>query len=108
MSSSDEPLVEWVDEVAGLYFRSVLLLNEGQVVTQHTHDYDHATYIGNGSVRLFVEGNVVGDFPAGRAVKVSANQKHHFVALEPNTRLTCVHIVERAEAIKRIPLSQYR
>ncbi len=100
--------VEFVDECAGLYFRSVLLTQEGDVVTQHTHDHDHATYIGNGKVKLFIEGVEAGDFLAGRAVKVTANQKHFFVALEPNTRLTCVHIVEKAENNKNIPLIQYR
>lgn len=100
--------VEFVDEVCGLYFRSVLLTNAGDVVTQHTHDYDHATYIGSGSVKLYVDGIEQADYLAGRAVKVEANKKHHFVALEPNTRLTCVHIVERAENNKNIPLIQYR
>ena len=100
--------VEGVDEAGGFYFRSVLLQNIGDVVTQHTHDYDHATYIGNGKVKLYVDGVEQGDYFAGRAVEVKANTKHHFVALEPNTRLTCVHLVEKAEHNKNIPLIQHR
>jgi hypothetical protein len=36
-------LVEFVEEVAGHYFRSILLPRAGMRVPQHTHDHDHAT-----------------------------------------------------------------
>lgn len=94
------PAVEFVDEVAGIYFRSTLL-SKGDIITQHTHDYDHATYVGSGAARLFINDIKSGDIQAGHAVKIAANTRHHFEALEPNTRLVCVHDVASAESIKR-------
>ena len=49
-----EATIEFIDEVCGIYFRSILLKNRGDEVTQHKHDYDHATFVGSGAVVAFV------------------------------------------------------
>lgn len=95
-----EQPVEFVDEVCGLYFRSILLTNAGMIVPQHVHDHDHATLVGSGCVRLWVNGSYAGDFEAGHAVAVLKGCEHVFLALEPNTRLTCVHDVSSADSLK--------
>src|SRR4029434_808754 len=93
-------VVECVDEIAGIYFRSVLLPNVGDIATQHIHDYDHATYLGNGSVSFWVGGKFQGYFRAGQVLEVKAGIEHKFQAMEKNTRLTCVHIGASAEAAR--------
>lgn len=93
-------VVEFIEEVCGLYFRSIVLPNAGDKGIQHVHDHDHATYIGSGAVRLYVDGAAVGEFPAGRAVAVIAGHAHEFEALAANTRLTCVHDVASAQSIR--------
>lgn len=94
-------VVEFVEEVCGIYFRSVVLPRAGMSIAQHAHDHDHATYIGAGAVRMFVDGTPVGDFCAGQAVAVLAGKRHSFQSLEPGTRLTCVHDVASALSIKK-------
>lgn len=97
-----EPIVEQIHaDVAGLYFRSVLLLDGGTVIPQHVHDYDHATYVAAGSVRLWVNDEWRGDFVAGTALAIAAGQEHVFCSLEPMTRLCCVHHTKSAESAKR-------
>lgn len=98
-SAYQEPPVEFIEEVCGLYFRSILL-NKGTLVPQHVHDHDHATYIGSGSARVWVNGQHMGDFPAGHAVPVKAGCFHQFEALEDGTRLACVHDVASADSVK--------
>lgn len=95
-------IVEFVDEVCGIYFRSVLLPVKGMKIPQHVHDHDHATYVGNGSARVWADEKLVGDFAAGTAVPVLAGVRHEFEALEANTRLTCVHDAKSAESIKEM------
>jgi len=99
-------IVEFANEVCGVYFRSVLLPFAGMSVKQHAHEHDHATYVGNGSVRLVADGVVMADYKAGEAIEVKAGVQHQFISLEPMTRLTCVHIAESAEAMKEIPLNR--
>lgn len=91
--------VEFVDEVGDFYFRSIIL-KQGEYVEQHIHPYGHATYCGNGAARLWVDGVWQRDIEAGHAVMIEANKKHAFMALLPDTRLTCVHDTRSADYIK--------
>ena len=91
--TADDCVVEFIDEVCGLYFRSFVLLEKGSSTPQHAHDHDHATYVGHGAVRAMQDGEVLGEFAAGQAIPILAGKEHEFEALEPNTRLTCVHWV---------------
>ena len=92
--------VEYITEVAGLYFRSVLIPHKGMGIDQHVHDHDHATFVGSGKVMAFGDGRVLGEFSAGQAVEIKAGVYHQFEALEDNTRLTCVHDIASAESVK--------
>lgn len=94
-------IVEYVDEVCGIYFRSILIPKAGTRISQHAHDHDHATYIGQGKAALRIGGQLMGLFAAGRAIPILAGQQHEFEALEDNTRLTCVHDVKSADSIKQ-------
>lgn len=98
--------VEFADEVAGIYFRSVWLANVGDVGTQHVHDYDHATFCGQGAAKFYANGAFQCVVTAGQAVKVGKGVQHHFEALQPRTLLACVHIAESAEAAQSVPLLQ--
>ncbi len=95
----DQP-VENIKIVCGIYFRSILLKDAGLVVPQHSHGHDHATYVASGSVRAWVGNEFKGDFIAGDAIEIRADDKHTFMSLEPNTRLTCVHDLKSAALIK--------
>jgi hypothetical protein len=97
---TDKKTIEFIQEVCGIYFRSVLLEDSGTVIPQHTHSHDHATYVGSGKVRLWVDGKWLGDFPAGQAIGIEKDKFHLFQSLEPNTRLTCVHDLHSAALIK--------
>lgn len=92
--------VERIEEVAGIYFRSVLIPYKGMVADQHVHDHDHATFVGAGKVRAVADGKLLGDYEAGRAIEIKAGVYHQFEALEDNTRLACVHDIASAESVR--------
>lgn len=93
-------VVERIEEVCGLYFRSIVLKNTGDLGTKHAHNHDHATLVCSGRARFICDGVVQGDYDAGTALLITAGRLHQFQALEPNTRLACVHDVASAQAIK--------
>jgi quercetin dioxygenase-like cupin family protein len=97
-------LVEYIDEVCGLYFRSILLPVSGIKIPTHKHPYSHATVIGSGKVRLYVDGEVYGIYVAGQIIELKANKEHLWESMEPNTRLFCVHDTRSAEFIKKAGL----
>lgn len=99
LDPADAP-IEFVEEVAGFYFRSVLIKKANICVSQHVHDYDHALYVGAGSARVWVDDELKGDYPAGHAIEIKAGKRHCVMSLEPNTRLSCIHDRASAERIK--------
>lgn len=86
--------MEAIDVVCGIYFHSVLLEYEGDFIRQHEHEVDHATYVGSGKARLWINDQLKGDFVAGTPIEVKRGDRHAFQALQPNTRLCCVFNAE--------------
>jgi len=97
-------LIETVGEECGIYVRSIFLPAPEIKVPQHVHDHDHATYVGNGSVRVWIDGIFLGDYKAGSLIPVTAGRYHEFMSLEADTRLACIHDVQSAESAKKVPL----
>ncbi len=93
--------VEYIEDVGGLYFRAICLENIGDAVPQHVHDHAHVTLVASGKARLWIDGAFVADIEAFKAIEIEANRKHIFQALEPMTRLACVHDVSSADSIRR-------
>jgi len=94
-------IVEFIDEVADLLFRTVVIERSGARMHQHVHDYDHATVCGSGRAILYVDGTITRIVEAGEVVLVKANKEHYFEALAPKTRLICVHDPASAESIRK-------
>lgn len=99
-------IVERVDEVGGLYFRSIFLPKAGIRVPQHDHTYDHVTLCCSGSAYVYVDGKLVKMIEAGEAFLVEANKKHEFESIRSNTRLCCITDLKLAEGDKLIPLQR--
>lgn len=97
----ERKVVENVDVVAGIGFR-VVILEKGEVIPQHHHDeYEHATFIGSGKARLWVNGQYIGDFDKGKAVGIHAKDEHLWQALEPQTLIACIADATKADDIMK-------
>ena len=94
-------VVEKIEIVGGLYFRSVFLPTSGLCIPQHVHDHDHVTFVGSGRVRGWCDDVWIGDKGRGEAFAITAGHQHRFEALDDNTLLTCVHSVASALSIAR-------
>lgn len=103
MNNSDIA-VEHVDEVGGLYIRTIRLFKRGTYVPQHVHDYDHVTLCGSGSAYFYQDGALSAIVRAGSVVTIKKGMQHAFQSLEDNTTLSCIHSVASAESIKAMAL----
>lgn len=93
MAALPEPH-EYIEEVCGVYFRGYCLEKRGTPFHQHSHDYEHATLIATGALRVWVDGEHIGDFVAPKAIKIEAKKMHKFQALADGTRFYCIHNLE--------------
>ncbi len=83
--------------VSNVYSRLMYFVNKGDVEVGHSHTYDHATLLSNGSVLYEVldgpDGNTVAskEFYAPGYIFVEKNKFHRITALEDKTVCACIH-----------------
>lgn len=84
----------------GVFIKQMYLAQQGTMVPQHAHSYDHTTMLAKGSVRVWMEGQLKGDFVAPKALFIKAKVKHTFQSLEPDTLLYCIHNTRRTGSVQ--------
>ena len=67
------------------------------ILPQHAHAYSHVSVIVRGSVRVTVDGRLIGVRRAPDSIVIEAGKLHFFETLEDDTIILCVHDVASAE-----------
>jgi len=84
----------------GIWIKQMLLKDAGTLVPQHAHVYDHTSMLAVGSVRMWADGVLVGEFKAPHPIFIKAKVKHAFLSLEPDTLIYCIHNVSRTGSVE--------
>lgn len=79
----------------GVFFKEMRVPNAGTLIPQHSHAYDHTSYLVTGSVE--VDGK---RYDAPTPIYIPANQKHMFLTLVDDTFVLCVHNVSRTGSVE--------
>ena len=82
--------LEWVTN-DGIFLKEMRLAKAGTLVPQHAHTYEHTSIILRGMVRVWKDGDLLGDFSPPRALRIPARAKHTFMSLVADTSVLCVH-----------------
>jgi hypothetical protein len=88
----------WTEEYIaadGVFIKEIRLPKAGTLVPQHSHEYDHTSYLAKGSV-LF-EG---AEIKAPKPIFIPAGKKHTFISLEDDTLILCIHNVARTGVVE--------
>lgn len=100
------PVQVTVSEADGVHVAQIHIPAEGTYVPQHSHVYDHTTMLAVGKVRIWVEGDLVGDFEAPRAIKIPAEKKHTFLSLTDGVVFYCIHNISRTGQVQELEQHQ--
>jgi len=84
----------------GIFAKQGLVRKAGTVIPQHSHKWDHATFLSAGAMRVFCDGRLIGDFSAPEGLTIAAGTKHTFVTLVDNTVFSCIHRIDRTGEIE--------
>lgn len=79
----------------GIFIKQMFMDKAGIMVPQHSHSYSHSSMLATGSVRVWRDGEIIGDFKAPIPIEIPAKCKHMFMSLEPNTVVYCIHRTDR-------------
>lgn len=78
----------------GLEIKELYFPEPGIFMGQHAHQFDHAHLVGNGELRVWVNGVELGDFKAGESINIEAGKLHMLMSLKKDTRGFCIHNAE--------------
>jgi quercetin dioxygenase-like cupin family protein len=88
--------------VDGLFIAQISIAKATTIVPQHSHRYDHLTFLARGSVRVFCDGSSAREVAAPGAIKIPAGAKHLFETLTDDVLLLCIHNTNRSGAVEVI------
>ena len=79
----------------GVWIKEMIINKAGTIVPQHSHEYDHTSYLVKGSV-LFEGKELTAPYP----IHIPAHKKHTFQSLTDDTMILCIHNVSRHGEVK--------
>lgn len=75
----------------GLFIKSMVLHRVGAIVPQHSHRSAHLSMLAVGSVRVWRDDELLGDFKAPAGILIEASSKHRFLTLTDEVLIYCIH-----------------
>lgn len=82
-----------------IFIKPMRLDKAGIYVPQHSHKFDHASMVAVGSIRVWCDDVLVGDFVAPQSIIIEAGTKHTFLSLEPSL-VYCIHNISRLNHVE--------
>lgn len=95
--AANQPTTETITIYGGIYYRVWSVPDAGTILPQHSHAYDHLTAVLRGTVRVWCDDELVGEFSAPATVPVPARRMHEFHTLTPDCLLACIHNADHAD-----------
>jgi quercetin dioxygenase-like cupin family protein len=74
-----------------IFISQIEIDREGTYVPQHSHVYDHTTVLAAGSMRVWCDGELLGDFTSVSMINIKRGTKHRFLTLTPFVTILCIH-----------------
>lgn len=78
-----------------IFIKSGMFEEVGTRIPQHSHEYDHTSFIANGGVKVWCDGVYLGEFNSPCGFLIKKHTKHTFVTTQKNTTILCIHNICR-------------
>lgn len=108
MSCLDQPSSVEIKIVDDIFIKSMEIQHKHMVVPQHSHKYDHVSMLALGTVRLWKDGVLMGDYKAPQGILIKAGCKHTFQSLEDNTIIYCIHRLHDTDEVEILEEHQFK
>jgi len=96
-AASNQPETIHASIYAGIYCRGWRVPDAGTLLPQHGHRHPHISYVISGTVRVWQEDEVLGDFVGPCAIKIPALALHRFLTLTDSVVILCIHNADHLE-----------
>jgi quercetin dioxygenase-like cupin family protein len=93
-----QPLMTDIAICPGLFVKTAVFA-QGTYIPQHSHEFPHLSVVATGAVRVWADGELLGDYAAPAGIHIKAGVKHLFLALMDRTTVLCIHRLNEAGEI---------
>jgi hypothetical protein len=83
-----------------IFIKEMHVPRAGTVIPQHSHKYDHTSMLALGAVRVWEDGELMGDFNSPAGILIKAGVKPTFLSLVDETIVYCIHNLARSNAVE--------
>jgi len=90
---------------AGIYAKLWHVADAGTLLPQHAHRHSHISLVATGSVRVWQDDTLIGDFRAPAMVKIPAQALHKFLTLDDDVCIVCIHNADHADPDGEPPIA---
>jgi quercetin dioxygenase-like cupin family protein len=81
----------------GVFIKEMRVPDAGTLIPQHSHHYAHFSALVQGSVRVWCDDVLMGDYEAPYILHIKAEAKHRFLALTDDMMILCIHSIAEGE-----------
>jgi quercetin dioxygenase-like cupin family protein len=82
-----------------IFIKRITIARAGTFAPQHSHVYDHVSFIAAGRARVWRDGSKGEIVEEGSLVLIQAKVVHTFETLVDRVTILCIHNAARAEAL---------
>lgn len=78
-----------------IFIKSGLFERIGTIIPQHSHEYDHTSFLALGVIEAWCDDEYLGIFEAPKGIFIKKHAKHTFRTLTEKTLILCIHNISR-------------
>lgn len=78
----------------GVFLKLWTVPDANTMLPQHAHESAHISFIVSGTVRVWCDDRMLGQFIGPAPIKIAARQKHSFLTLTDGVVIACIHALD--------------
>ena len=89
----EQPITTDIKLLDGLFIKTAIVPKAGTIIPQHSHRSDHVTLLAVGTMRVWADDVLLGDFTGPTGILIRAEAKHRFCTMTDGLVFACIHAV---------------
>src|SRR5215472_17049703 len=86
-----QPVTTDIKILDGLFIKTAIVPKAGSMIPQHSHGTDHVTLLAYGSMRVWADDVLLGDYTGPVGILIRARTKHTFCTMTDGVVFACIH-----------------
>ena len=91
-----QPVTADIKILDGVFIKTAVVPRAGTIIPQHSHCTDHVTLLACGTMRVWADDVLLGDYTGPVGILIRAQVKHSFCTMTDGLVFACIHAVDEA------------